>query len=289
VSPLRSGFVAIAGLPNAGKSTLLNRLVGEHLAITSPKPQTTRDRVVGIRTDEQAQMIFVDTPGLLDPEYELHHRMRATARRAVLEADVVVYVTDITNGVPVPLDSLIGTPIQPPVVVALNKTDVANADVMARVQEVMPGGVMHSAAQGNGVDALLAAIADRLPEGPALYPADDLTTQPARFFASEYVREAALDQLEDEVPYAVACVVEEYREDRSPVYIRATLFVERESQKRILIGASGVRIREVGRAARQRIETLIGAPVYLDLWVKVQPRWRRDPHVLDRLGYRLPG
>jgi GTP-binding protein Era len=168
----------------------------------------------------------------------------------------------------------------------LNKIDRLDT---AQREAIGATGIAVSALTGEGMTELLAAVTATLPEGPALYPADDLTTQPTRFFAAEFVREAAIDQLRDEVPYAVACVVEEFREDRSPVYIRATLYVERDSQKRILIGAQGARIRELGRAARQRIETLIGAPVYLDLWVKVQPHWRREPHVLDRLGYRHPG
>jgi GTP-binding protein Era len=286
---MRAGFVALAGLPNAGKSTLLNRLVGEKLAIVSPKPQTTRDRIVGIRSEADVQMILLDTPGLLEPEYELHTRMRARARQALADADVIVHVTDARRTAPAPLAELAGLDRPPaaPVIVVANKVDLLDAADRGAAAGKFGDAVLVSALSGEGVDALLERITALLPESPALYPVDELSTQPLRFFAAELVREAALEQLEDEVPYSIACVIEEFREDRSPVYIRATLFVERESQKRILIGSGGARIRELGTAARTRIEALTGAPVYLDLWVKVQPHWRREPHVLDRLGYRL--
>jgi GTP-binding protein Era len=287
---VKSGFVALVGLPNAGKSTLLNRLVGEQLAITSPKPQTTRDRVVGIRTDGDAQMVFVDTPGLLEPEYELHARMRATSQRALQDADVVVHVADAALGVPAEVGALAGltAPIRAPVIVALNKMDLLTGAERESAMRDVPDAVLISARDGEGVGALLARVTTALPAGPFHFPADELSTQPLRFFVAEFVREAALAQLDDEVPYSVACVIEEFREERVPLYIRAVLYVERESQKRILIGAKGARIRALGSAARVRIESLLGASVYLDLWVKVQPHWRREPHVLDRLGYRLP-
>jgi GTP-binding protein Era len=286
----KSGFVALVGLPNAGKSTLLNRLVGEQLAITSPKPQTTRDRVVGIRTDGDAQMVFVDTPGLLEPEYELHARMRATSQRALHDADVVVHVADAALGAPREVRALAGltAPIRAPVIVVLNKMDLLSSAERESAARDVPESVLISARDGEGVAALLGRVTAALPEGPFHFPADELSTQPLRFFVGEFVREAALAQLDDEVPYSVACVIEEFREERAPLYIRAVLYVERESQKRILVGAKGARIRALGSAARVRIEALLGASVYLDLWVKVQPHWRREPHVLDRLGYRLP-
>lgn len=286
----RAGFVALVGRPNAGKSTLLNRLVGEKLAITSAKPQTTRDRVVGIRSEGESQMVFLDTPGLLEPEYELHARMRATARAALRDADVIVYVADATGGAPPPLRELAGLERNPSghVLLALNKVDVLSDAERTALAVAHPDAIALSAARGDGVDALVRAIESHLPESPFLYPADELSTLPLRFFAAEFVRECALEQLQDEVPYAIACGIEEFREERTPIYIRATLYVERESQKRILIGAKGARIRELGSAARLKIEALVGASVYLDLWVKVQPHWRREPHVLDRFGYRLP-
>ena len=288
---MKTGFVAIAGRPNAGKSTLLNRLVGEKLAITSPKAQTTRDRVVGIRTEGDSQIIFLDTPGLLDPEYELHLRMRHTAQRALADADVIVHLHDAMQGIPDALAVLAGLERTPsaPILLALNQIDRVDPARREALAIAAPNATLCSAVDGTGVDVLLARIHTLLPEMPFLYPEDELSTLPTRFFAAELVRETALEQLEEEIPYSIACEIEEFREDRSPVYIRATLYVERDSQKRILIGAKGARIRSLGSAARVKIEALIDAPVYLDLWVKVEPKWRRKAHVLDRLGYRLPG
>jgi GTP-binding protein Era len=216
--------------------------------------------------------------------------MRATSQRALRDADVVVHVADAALGVPGDVGVLAGVtePLRAPVIVALNKMDLLTIAEHEGLVRDVPDAVLISARGGDAVDALLARVAAALPEGPFHFPADELSTQPLRFFAAEFVREAALAQLDDEVPYSVACVIEEFREERSPLYIRAVLYVERESQKRILIGAKGARIRALGSAARVRIEALVGASVYLDLWVKVQPHWRREPHLLDRMGYRLP-
>jgi GTP-binding protein Era len=174
------------------------------------------------------------------------------------------------------------------VILILNKIDALDEDAREALRRRCPDALFISAARGDGVDELLVRLRAELPESAFLYPEDEISTQTLRFFASELVRETALEQLEEEVPYSVACEVEEFREDRSPVYIRAVLYVERESQKRILIGAKGARIREIGRAARGKIEALIGAPAYLDLWIKVLPNWRRDPRSLRRFGYAIP-
>lgn len=286
----RAGIVTVAGKPNAGKSTLLNRIVGQKLAITSAKPQSTRDRVVGIRSDGEVQMVVFDTPGLLDPRYALQRSMRGTALRALEDADVVIYVADATQGTPPPLAEIAGLAREPraPVILALNKADRLLADQRADLLAAHPEAFFLSARTGDGVEPLLEAAAQRLPEGPPLYPEDEISTQTMRFFASEMVRETALEQLEDELPYSVACEIEEYREDGTPVYIRATLHVERESQKGIVIGAGAARIRAIGQKAREKIERFIGAQVYLDLHVKVLPNWRRNATSLRRLGYRLP-
>ena len=285
---MKSAFVALVGLPNAGKSTLLNRLVGEKLSITSAKPQTTRDRIIGIRTEGETQLVFFDTPGLLEPEHVLHERMRASALRALEDADVVVFVADATRGAPPPLDQLVDATTRrtAPVITALNKCDRLTAEQRAALESAVPGSVGISATQGDGIEALLQAISAHATPGAWPYPGDELSTQPVRFFAGELVREAALEQLEEEVPHGIACVIEEFREGQTPVYIRATLYVERESHKRIVIGAGGSRIRALGAAARERIEALVGAPVYLDLHVKVDPRWRREQSAVDRMGYR---
>lgn len=286
----RAGIVTVVGRPNAGKSTLLNRIVGQKLSITSPKPQTTRDRVVGILTSGEAQMIVFDTPGLLNPRYALHTAMRGAALDALRDADVILYLVDATEKAAVDLVEAAQLRSAPraPVVTAFNKVDLLDDETRARLSADHPAALLVSAVTGEGVDALLAALGERLPESPFLYPEDEISTQPLRFFAAELVRETALEQLSDEVPYSVACAIEEFREERSPLYIRAVIYVERESQRGILIGAKGARIREIGRVARMKLEELVGAPVYLDLWVKVLANWRRKPAALNRLGYRIP-
>ena len=287
---MRAGIVTVVGKPNAGKSTLLNRIVGEKLAITSPKPQSTRDRIVGIRTTDESQMVLLDTPGLLEPRYALQQVMRSTALRALDDADVIVYLVDATLRAVPSLQEAADLRVAPaaPVILALNKIDSVSASDRDSLLTQHPSAIPISAQNGDGIDALLAAITQHLPESPLLYPEDDISTQSMRFFTAELVRETALEQLDEEVPYSIACAVEEFREDRTPVYIRATIYVERDSQKRILIGERGARIREIGRAARVKIERLVGGAVYLDLWVKVLANWRRDARALERFGYRMP-
>jgi len=286
----RAGIVTVVGKPNAGKSTLINRVVGQKLSITNPKPQTTRDRIVGIWSDEGVQMVLFDTPGLLDPEYPLHAAMRRAAMEAIRDADVLLYLVDATAGTPPSLEEAAGlsSPVRAPVILALNKVDLLDEKQRGELRDRFPEAHLISAADGEGMERLLSALATHLPESPFLYPEDDISTQPLRFFAAELIRETALEQLQDEVPYSVACEIEEFREERSPLYIRAVIHVERNSQRGILIGAGGARIREIGRVARGKIETLLDAPVYLDLWVKVLPNWRRKPAALRRFGYHLP-
>ena len=288
----KAGIVTVAGRPNAGKSTLLNRLVGQHLAITSPKPQSTRDRVVGIITDDTTQIVLHDTPGLLAPKYALQSAMRATALEAINDADVIVHILDATEG---KIESLADAANFPPgksprvaVLTVLNKSDELSDGRRQLFATEQPDAVQISARTGDGIPELLSRIRALLPIHPFYYDAEDLSTQQMRFFAAEMVRETALEQLDDEVPYSIACEIEEYRETRTPVYIRAVLHVERDSQKRILIGHNGARIKTIGRDARLKIERLIGSPVYLDLWVKVLANWRRDSAALRRLGYRVP-
>lgn len=286
----KAGFVAIAGRPNAGKSTLLNRLVGERLAIVSPKPQSTRDRVVGILTTDDAQLVFLDTPGLLEPRYALHRAMQHAAQQAITDADVVVHLIDATRDGPEDLTALaqLSAPPRAPLIVALNKADELGPVRREELRQLAPDAVFLSAATGQGVDQLLSAIREWLPESPFLYDPEDISTQQLRFFVAEFLRETVLEQLEDEVPYGVAVAIEEFREADDPVYIRAVMYVERDSQKRIVIGAGGSRIKAIGQAARAKIEPLVGGPVYLDLWVKELRNWRKNVHALARLGYALP-
>jgi GTP-binding protein Era len=286
----KAGIVTVVGAPNVGKSTLLNRLVGQKLSITSPKPQSTRDRIVGIRTEGDTQMVFFDTPGLLTPSYELQRAMRGTALRALEDADVIVYLVDASLGTPKALHDAAEIEREPaaPIILTFNKIDTVGKGALASLRDEYPAAQLVSATQGDGVEELLAAIARALPESPFLYPEDEISTQSLRFFAAELIREAALEQLDEEVPYSVAAEVEEFREDRRPMYIRATIFVERESQKGILIGHKGARIRDLGKSARLKIELLVDAPVFLDLHVKVLPNWRRDRRALGRFGFTVP-
>jgi GTP-binding protein Era len=216
--------------------------------------------------------------------------MRAAALEALRDADVILYLVDIGDPKPRPLQELanLSSPPRAPVLVARTKADlVPDADRQQRTLTT-PDEILISADSGEGLDLLRTRLRDMLPEGDFLYPEDDVSTQHLRFFVAELVRETTLEQLNEEVPHAIACQVEEFREDQNPVYIRAVIYVERDSQKRIVIGNEGKRIREIGRAARLKVEDLVSSPVYLDLWVKVLPNWRRDQAALRRLGYTLP-
>jgi GTP-binding protein Era len=290
----RAGFVAVIGLPNVGKSTLVNALVGQRLSIVTPKAQTTRQRLLAIYTDDRNQAVFVDTPGLLEPRYLLQQGMREEAERAAVEADIVVYVVD--SGYPRSVaharewGGLPGVPV----VLCLNKIDRVDRGILREIrEEFVTHGSWDSvietyATNGEGVEELRAAVLDRLPPGPPFYPEDDVATAPVRFFAAELVRETCLEQLGQELPYSIAIGIEEFRESDDPVYVSATIFVERDSQKGMVIGRGGVMIRSIGTASRHKLEALIERPVYLDLRVKVMPNWRRNPARLKLLGYHVP-
>jgi GTP-binding protein Era len=292
----RAGYVTLAGMPNAGKSTLLNRLVGEHLSIVTPKAQTTWQRVTGLLTEGSSQLIFLDTPGLLEPRDLMSRAMRGAAVEALAEADVVLLVVD-SSSTPTPLDAkrieeaLDGATA--PIHVAVNKVDLAApASIEAWegwIAEHLDARVHRiSAANGEGTEELLAAVRADLPEGPFLYPADEIASDPVRFFVAELVRETVFEQYEQEIPYSVFCRVEEYREDQDPIYIHVDIYVERKSQKGILIGKGGAAIKALGAAARAKIEHFLGARVYLDLWVKPLVSWRKSRAHLGQLGFRLP-
>lgn len=274
----KCGTVVLAGRPNVGKSTLLNRLVGEHLAIVSPKPQSTRMPVIGLLTKDDTQYIFTDSPGLLEPEYQLHEAMRRAALRAIEDAELIAYLHPLGEYPAPPLASVAKLERAPraPILTIYTKADLAPA---------RPEVLAVSALTGAGIDAMLATIRDRLPVSPFHYDPDELATQPMRFFAAEFIREAAFELLHEELPYSVACEIDEFREGAEPVYIRAMLYVERDSQKGIVIGEGGRTIKALGAAARVKIEALLGQRVFLDLHVKVLPKWRRDEPALKRLGY----
>jgi GTP-binding protein Era len=214
--------------------------------------------------------------------------MRATALRALGDADIIVYLADATERIPPPLQEAadLAAPPRAPVLVVMNKADALRPAERDELRDLVPDARFISALTGEGVEDLLSELGRSLPESPFLYPEDEISTAPVRFFVAELVRETALEQLDEEVPYSLACAVEEFREGSAPLYIRTVLYVERESQKRILIGSGGQRIRDIGRAARAKIEAFVGASVYLDLWVKVLPNWRRSDSALRRFGYR---
>lgn len=286
---------AIVGLANVGKSTLLNRLVGETLSIVTPRPQTTRRRLLGIYTDDRHQAVFIDTPGILEPRYLLQRAMLAEADRAASDADVIVYVVDA--GFPVSIEGAAaflsshgGAPL-----LCINKADRLPPDRISELTSSFEGtgwawvGTT-VATEGTGVDDLRATILDRLPESPALYPEDEISTASLRYLAAEFIRETAFEELAEEVPYAVAVGVDEFREGEEPVYIAATIFVERESQKGIVIGAKGRMIRRIGTRSRAKIEGLLGEQIYLDLRVKVLANWRKKEAKLKLLGFpSVPG
>ncbi len=288
----KSGTVAIAGKPNAGKSTLMNALVGAELSIVTPKPQTTRKRVLGIRTAEDHQIVFLDTPGLIEPSYALQTAMMKTARESMEAAEAVVYMIDVSESgsdascVPA-LKSL-----KVPVLAALNKIDKVTAGALPPAVERLKGlGIFRevipvSAAKGDGLDRLVQSLLEILPAGGPLYPEDSLSDEPERFFVSEIIRKQVFLRYREEIPYACEVRIEAFeerpgRKDR----IAAVIFAEQESQKGILIGRAGEALKDVGQASRLEIETFLGRPVYLELFVKVKPKWRRTPGSLREFGY----
>jgi GTP-binding protein Era len=290
----RAGLVALVGFPNVGKSSLMNHMVEQKLSIVTPFAQTTRERVLGIDTRDGVQMVFVDTPGLVDPRYLLHKAMMHVALQVISDSDVVLLLIDASAGVPeFGPDVMELLDRAPRLLVVSNKIDVAGPDKRDKVREWSRGRfnldpIEVSAVTGEGTEALRAEIAKRLPVSEFLYPEEDVSSQPVRFFVAELIRETVFEQYSQEVPYSVATKVEEFRENSSPLYIRAVVFVERASQKAILVGSGGQAIKKLGQVARAKVEEFVGAPVYLDLWVKVLPRWRKDPVTLGRLGFKLP-
>jgi len=294
----RSGFVAVIGKPNVGKSTLMNVYLGQKVAIVSEKPQTTRWRIRGILTRPDAQIIFVDTPGIHQPKHKLGEFMVETATRAIPDADVILFVVDVSE-MPTAEDEQIARLIEEhgraPVILALNKADLLPPERVIPHTDAYFKLVKHedwmlvSATRGDNLDKLLDMIVAHLPEGPRYYPEDQITDQPVRTIAAELVREQVLHFTHQEVPHAVAVVVEDFKE-RGPnlTYISATIYVEKDSQKGIVIGKEGRMLKRIGQAARREIEALLGTKVYLDLWVKVRKKWRKKEEELRRLGYALP-
>lgn len=294
----RSGFVAVMGRPNVGKSTLINGYVGQKVAIVSPKPQTTRRRLRGILTLPEAQIVFTDTPGFHEPRHKLGEYMVETAIRAIPDADVVLFVVDVST-LPGTRDSQLARLIQQRAtgacILVMNKVDLVTPDKGEERREAYLSltdcdhWLMFSATEGHNHDELLDLIIQYLPPGPQLYPADQITDQPLRFMAAELVREQVLAHLYEEVPHWVAVAVEEFEERREDLtYIEAIVYAAKESQKGIIIGQGGKMLKRIGKAARKEMEALLGTKVYLELWVKVRTGWPRDEVALRDLGYVLP-
>ena len=296
VEVTRTGYVTLVGRPNAGKSTLLNQLVGEHLSIVTPKAQTTWQRVTGILSVGTDQMIFLDTPGLLEAKDMLQRAMLGAALEALAEADITILLIDSTTKpdsreAASTIEALSET--NAPLHIALNKVDIADEEAIraweAWADRELSGSIYKlSSLTGKGVDALLEGLRADLPVGPFLYPEEDIASDSVRFFVAELVRETIFELYHQEIPYSTFCHVEEFRENQDPVYVQVQIFVERESQKGILIGKKGRAIRELGEMARMKIEHFIDMRVYLDLWVKPLKAWRKNRGHLNRLGFRLP-
>ncbi|KDA99391.1 GTPase Era [Lactobacillus paragasseri K7] len=289
----KSGFVALIGRPNVGKSTLLNFLVGQKVAIMSPQPQTTRSKISGIYTDDQEQIVFIDTPGIHKPKNKLDDFMDKSSYSALDEVDVVLFMVE-----PEPAgkgDQYIAEllkKIKKTVLLVINKIDKVHPDKLLSIidsyknlgdfAEIVP----ISASQGNNVSELIKTIAKYLPEGPQFYDADQLTDRPEYFIVAELIREQVLKLTHEEVPHATAVVVDRMRDhEGGKLQIEATIYVERPGQKGIIIGKKGQMLKQIGIAARQEIEALLGEKVNLRLWVKVQKNWRSDPAFLKSIGY----
>jgi GTP-binding protein Era len=293
----RSGFIAIMGRPNVGKSTLVNQLLGTKIAATSPWPQTTRKSQMGILTLDQAQLIFVDTPGFHNPKHKLGAKMNDEALRALEESDVILFLVDISQ-LPHEEDILLANSLMSlmrknPIILALNKVDLASPDTSTDHQqlyeELLPysDSVLISSTLGTNLDLLLNQITSHLPEGPPFFPEDQLTDLYERDIAADLIREAVLYNLRAEVPHSIAVRIDEFKDrDENLTFIAATLFVERDSQKGIVIGRSGETLKTIGTAARQKIEELLGRKVYLQLRVKVRKNWRNDEAALKLFGYK---
>ena len=292
----RSGFVAVVGRPNVGKSTLMNAFLQDKIAIVTPRPQTTRTRQLGILTTDSYQIVFIDTPGLIKPRHKLDEYMVAVATGSLEDADVILYLVDASRPVGTG-DKIIAGQLQAaqntPVILGMNKADLLKPEQVTPQTEayraLLPEApwILFSAAQGYGRDELLQMLVDHLPEGPPFYPPDQVTDVYVREMAAEFIREQIMLQLRDELPYGTAVQILEFKERENGVtYISANIFVERDSHKRIIIGHKGKQLKKIGAAARKELEQLTGGKVYLELWVKVLPKWRRNEKALRRLGYK---
>lgn len=287
-----SEFVALIGSPNVGKSTLLNAFVGEKIAIVSKKPQTTRNRITGILTGEDYQIVFLDTPGIHMPKNKLDEYMVKTAQSAARDVDVVLFVADVKTGVRErDREILESLPKNVPVIIAINKIDAVDGErideVKASLEDTGFPVYLISAAQGTGVAELEDALKEHLKEGPMFYPPDIATDQPKRVLAAEMIREKALKSIGKEIPHGIGVEVDNFTfdEEKQLYKIEAVIYTERESHKKIIIGAGGSMLKKIGSAARIELEEMLGEKVFLQLWVKVKQNWRNKNGMLRKLGY----
>ncbi|MBR7796996.1 GTPase Era [Agaribacter marinus] len=291
----KSGFIAIIGRPNVGKSTFMNRVIGQKIAIMSDKPQTTRNKIQGVLTQQDAQMIFIDTPGIHKPKHRLGDFMVQTAENTLNEVDAVLFMINASEGYgkgdQYILDRL--QKIKRPVYLIINKIDLVHPDDLFPLidqykekldfSEIIP----ISALQGNNVDHMLNVLKEHLPEGPQYYPEDQVTDHPERFIIGELIREKVLQLTREEVPHSIAVMLENIeKRDSDSIFIQATIVTERKTQKGILIGKQGNMLKNIGKSARQDIEALLGFKVYLELWVKVKKDWRNKQSQLHEYGFR---
>jgi GTPase len=292
----KSGFISIIGRPNVGKSTFLNRVIGQKIAIMSDKPQTTRNKIQGVLTLHDSQLIFIDTPGIHKPKHKLGDFMMKVAMNTLKEVDLILFMVNAEEGFGRGEEFIIEKfqQIKTPVFLVINKIDKIHPDELLPLiesykekysfSEIIP----ISALQGNNVETLLEQIKKYLPEGPQYYPADQVTDHPERFIVSELIREKALHLTREEVPHSIAVVIDkmERREGNDVIHVMATIIVERDSQKGIIIGKQGKMLKEIGQRARVDIENLLGSKVFLELWVKVQKDWRNKISQLRDYGFR---
>ena len=291
----KAGFVNIVGNPNVGKSTLMNQLVGERISIATFKAQTTRHRIMGIVNTDDMQIVFSDTPGVLKPNYKLQESMLAFSESALQDADVLLYVTDVVENPEKNMDFLAKVQkMETPILLLINKIDdlkensqQALSDIVERWHSLLPKAEILPISAKNkfGIDMLLKRIQELLPESPAYFDKDQLTDKPARFFVSEVIREKILLYYDKEIPYSVEVRVESFKEDEKHIHINALIYVERDSQKGIIIGHQGVALKKVSTEARKSLEKFFGKPIFLEIFVKVDKDWRSSERELDSFGY----
>ena len=288
---MKSGFVNIFGKPNAGKSTLLNALMGEKMAIVSHKVQTTRHRIKAILTEDDYQIIFSDTPGIIEPKYKLHEKMMEAVRGSLEDADVALLITDVRENTDESHAVFSSLKLKAPAIVILNKADTVNNEQLkatARFFEQQPyckEVVAVSALKKSGIKELIGRILHYLPEGEPFYAGDDMSDMPTKFFAGEMIREKIFHLFSDEIPYHTTVLIQEFKEKSTLVKIAAEIIVQRETQKGIILGERGSMIKKLGTEARKDIEAFLGQKVFLELFVKVRPKWRDNEMQLKEYGY----